>query len=220
MNNSFIYTLEKELKKKLPGSISQKKMAPESRDLFNMNISSKTKKSSIIILLYCKNSTWYTVLFQRPVYDGMHSGQVCFPGGKMEKRDNSLMETAIREAREEIGVDPENIKIIGELTSLYIPVSDYLVQPYIGYLDRDPVFVPDPFEVQDIITVPVQILIDPEIRKKKTVKFHGQNIVIPYFSIEHHDVWGATAMIISEFTDILVNPDFQHTDLYNADTAQ
>ena len=172
MNNDFITTLIKELKKPLPGKEVQFIMAPESRELFNIQVTSVTKKSGILIPIFIHNNIFHTVLFKRTEYNGIHAGQVCFPGGKTEKEDKSLEETAIREAWEEIGIDKNKVTIIGALTPLHIPVSDYLVNPYIGYLKYNPVFKIDPNEVEELIVTPIKEFTDENNIKKKNENMH------------------------------------------------
>ena len=150
----------------------------------------------------------YTVLILRTSDHGVHSGQVSFPGGKKEESDRSLEDTALREAEEEIGIKKNDVKVIGPLSELYIPTSGFLVQPFVGYLNKKPLFHPAKNEVAKLIEVSLDLIMDDGIVKETTIlesKTQNQKseIQIPYFDIHGEVVWGATAMIISELKKIL-----------------
>lgn len=198
MNTSaIINSLKKEFKKELPGKDIQYKMAPEGR--INVQTPGKPKKSGVLILLYAKHADLYTVFIKRSFYQGVHSGQVSLPGGKQEESDYSLSDTAIREAREEIGIDPHKVQLLGELTKLHIPVSQFEVYPYVGYYEGVPNFLPDFMEVAYIIEVNLMTLLSKDICKTSKQLHNGQNIIVPYYFIAGEQIWGATAMIVSEF---------------------
>ena len=217
--SSFINLLAKELENKLPGKKAQDKMSPDIRKRLNHAPDNKTKNSCVLIAIYSQNNEYFTILFKRPDYDGIHAGQVCFPGGKVESGDTSFEDTALREAAEEIGLNKKIVKIIGKLTPLYIPVSNYIVQPFIAYIESIPILVPDSKEVDRILIAPLKSLLNPENVMSKKINFRGSKMVIPYFFINSMEIWGATAMILSEFLTILKRPSFQHTDLYSADNV-
>ncbi len=206
----------------LPGTNSHKKMFPNVRftgkkqpDKLN------SKKSSVLILLYPKNNTLYIPFIQRHIYNGAHSGQISLPGGKYELSDKNLKHTALRETEEEIGIKPDSIEILGQLSSIYIPNSNFNVMPYIGFTNNTPVFTPDPFEVHSIIEAPLSKLIDPYSLDRYEKVINGVQIVAPCFNINNHKIWGATAMIISEFIDIINNSnDTTPSGSYNARNAR
>ncbi|MCP4520387.1 MAG: CoA pyrophosphatase [Cytophagales bacterium] len=157
------------------------------------------RKSAILILLYPKDEILHTVLMLRPQYEGKHSGQVSFPGGKKEPEDINLQETALREFSEEMGVSVDKTQIIGKLQEVYIPPSNFLVTPYIAYLPHSPTFFPNDYEVAELIEFPIRMLLEENIIKKKTIKFSAeQQFKTPYFDIQNQFVWGATALILSE----------------------
>lgn len=143
-----------------------------------------------------------TLLIKRAVYNGVHSGQIGFPGGKVEDTDPSIIATALREAEEEVGINPESVEILGLLTSLYIPVSNMLVQPVIGLLKAHPATHLNLQEVEYTINAPLSHLKDPDNRSVKTLNVHGNPLSAPYFRVGDEQVWGATAMIISEFIEL------------------
>lgn len=188
----------------LPGVNAHRLMAPSSRQMELNNVSQHSPKmSSVLLLLYKKQNIWYIPFIQRPVYNGFHSGQVSLPGGKNEKGDSSHLFTALRETREEIGVNPENINIIGNLTPLYIPKSNYNVFPFVGTLDTPPHFVADPKEVDDIIEVPLNNFLNHQSVKTFTYKRGNHTFSAPYYDAHGKKIWGATAMIIREFIELI-----------------
>ena len=202
---NFIQSLDSALDLSLPGRDVQFKMAPETR----VNNHAETagapsaRESSVLILLYPDANSVKTVLILRNEYDGVHSGQVSFPGGRYEKHDNSLIYTALREAHEEIAIKPEDVHVIGKLSKLYIPPSNFIVLPVVGYSFNKPLFECDKKEVQKVIEINIFDLLDEQYRKTKTIHIRGKSIVAPVYEIEGVTIWGATAMIISEFLAIL-----------------
>jgi len=202
----FIDQLRIRLKQPLPGEKSQFLMAPYKRErLSDISISEKKPRTSaVMILLYPHYNSIRTVLIERPVYDGVHSGQVAFPGGKFDPEDRSLEHTALRETEEEIGIRQSDINVIGRLTDLYISPSNFLVSPFIGFVDHLPSFVPNEREVNKIITIELSLLSDISIKGIKTITHSsGYKIKTPYYDVEGLTVWGATAMIISELNAIV-----------------
>ncbi|MEL6862853.1 MAG: CoA pyrophosphatase, partial [Bacteroidota bacterium] len=134
-----------------------------------------------------------------------HSGQVSFPGGRYEPEDKSLASGAIREAQEEVGINPSDIQLLGRLTELYIPVSNFLVHPFVGFVNHRPSFIPQESEVAEILEVPLSHLLDP--MNTRTTKIHlPQNVIlsdVPYYHVAQKVVWGATAMMLSEFLEVV-----------------
>ena len=202
---SIINSLEKRLTMPLPGEEAHLKMASKTRlkELGSVNDTSGAIPAGVLILLYPENRNINTVLIERQKYDGIHSGQISFPGGRKEEIDKSLIETALREAKEEVNIEPENVKIIGTLTELYIPPSNFLVLPVIGYLKTKPNFIPDDNEVAQIITADISFLFDDKYKKEKIIHVRGYKIKAPYYEVKGHVVWGATAMILNELSEIL-----------------
>jgi 8-oxo-dGTP pyrophosphatase MutT (NUDIX family) len=193
--------LEKILNLPLPGRIGQEKMAPFPVDenRFPIQIEKGYRKGAVLILFYPDKDLTWVPFIKRPIYDGVHSGQISFPGGKWDQGDSDLKETALREAEEEIGINSNKIELLGSLTNLYIPPSNFLVSPFIGFTPEKPEFVPDPFEVDRIISIPVHQLVHQSIRKIGKVRSgNGMKLNAPYFEIDKEVVWGATAMILGE----------------------
>ncbi len=198
--------LQKAFQGELPGKKAQLLMAPQPID--PRRIAAKVpeghRKSGVLLLFYPDASTIYFPLIKRPQYPGAHSGQVALPGGKVEEGDPDVVYTALREAEEEIGIDAGKVEVIGALTELYIPVSNFLVSPIVGFLDHKPTFIPEQREVARIIPTSLSDLIQPEIVKQTPIPFEGGKYWdTPYFDIAGEVVWGATAMILSELIQVL-----------------
>lgn len=199
-------SLKQRLSLPLPGQEAQLKMAHAERRLNygKFKIPDNPKKSAVLILLYESRNSIRFPLIVRPVYEGVHSGQISLPGGSYETSDKSLEITAIRETWEETGVDIKQIKILGSLSELYIPPSNYLVKPFVGVYKSQPVFNPHIREVARIVETDLEKIMDEKrIGEKKIVQSNGVTLLTPYFNIDGLIVWGATAMILSEFKSVL-----------------
>ena len=203
--------LFQEINFNLPGEKAHELMAPYKREkASSINIPDKNpKQSAVLMLIYPKNDIPHFTLIQRTAYKGTHGGQISFPGGKQEAEE-SLKETALRETFEEIGVTPDKVQVLGEITQIYVPPSNFLVSPFIGFVDFEPVFTPEVKEVEEIIEVKVSDLIDNEKIKQKKIKVgkHSENPIlmnVPYFELNYNTVWGATATILSEVRQMLIN---------------
>lgn len=207
MYTDFLKNLKEELKKDLPGEKAQIKMAPGIRNYFKPN--EKTRKAGVLILLYPKNQDLYISFIQRTEYNGPHSGQISFPGGKLEKGDKNIIETALRESHEEVGIDPKIVNIIGQLTPLHIPISNFVVFPIIGIYKDTPTFKADPNEVEKIIEIKLQDLINPNNCTSKEFKYGDLSFVAPIYNPNKLTIWGATAMILSEFLEIIKKNNFK-----------
>ncbi|AWW32911.1 coenzyme A pyrophosphatase [Echinicola strongylocentroti] len=189
------------IKTPLPGKAGQIKMAPKPMDeaRFAQEQIDNARIGAVLILLYPNGKDCMVPFIKRPDYDGTHGGQVSLPGGKKEPTDANLEETALRETEEEIGVPATKVKLLGKLSRLYIPPSNFLVTPFVGYVDELPLFTPDPREVARIIHCDFKTLVDNRIRKETTIKVRGDFMLqAPYFDIDKEVVWGATAMILAE----------------------
>ena len=200
-----IQSLRHRLEKPLPGPPAQYRMAPFGRQerVNTAQLQGDFRPSAVLILLY-PNPEPHFVLTLRHQYGGMHSGQVSLPGGRLEPEDIDLKHTALRETEEEVGVSQSEVEVIGRLTTLPIPVSRFEVHPFVGALSSPPVFTPEPKEVARIIETPLPLLTDPATRQQTMMDLMKyKNVQVPYFSLDGETVWGATAMILSEFVEIL-----------------
>lgn len=190
----------------LPGESAHKEMFPKRRVASEeIKMVDHYRISAVLAMLFEDNGL-KMVLTQRHNYPGQHSGQISFPGGKMEDIDLDTVHTALRETQEEIGVDPNQIDVMGKLTDVFIPVSKFLVHPYIGYFDGIPQFIPSEREVKEIITFHLSSLVDPLTLQKRNIKVSSGMVLkdIPCFIIEKKVVWGATALILNEIRTILM----------------
>jgi len=207
-----IKNLETALKEPLPGKHGQITMAPFPVDekRFVENIRPDFREGAVLMLFYPDlDKRAFVPFIKRPTYPGVHSGQIAFPGGKRESSDKDLAETALRETEEEIGVEASKVELIGKLSDLYIPASNFMVSPFIGFTFEKPDFRPDPKEVLRIINCPMHLILDKSIRKTGEVRGSGGfRMDAPYFDIESEMVWGATAMMLGEFTYLWEKMDF------------
>ncbi|KSA11953.1 NUDIX hydrolase [Maribacter dokdonensis] len=192
----------------LPGEASQYKMAPESRleELQRINISQKNpRRAGVMALFYPTNNMGTNLLLiLRKTYKGVHSNQVAFPGGKEEKSDDGLMTTALRETYEEVGVAPKDITVIKKISEIFIPPSNFMVQPYIGLYRNPKPFVKQDAEVELILEVPVSDFLDDTlVVSKKMTTSYAVDIEVPAFKLNGYIVWGATAMMMNEIKELL-----------------
>ena len=207
----WIALISERVKRPLPGKVAHLDMAPQPVDMrrFEGQFRDKPRSSGVLLLLYPENGEIYFPLIKRPEYLGVHSGQIALPGGKMELEDETIIHTAISEAEEEIGISRHSVQVIGQMSELYIPTSNFLVSPVIGFLEEKPILVPEEKEVQRIISTSLKGLLDKAIRKRKKLDLaSGFQLDTPYFEIDGEVVWGATAMILSELSFLLSEESF------------
>lgn len=197
---------KKLLDQPLPGEVAQVKMSPSSRFTgLNRPDRALARNSSVLILLFEKEHQVFFPLIRRTTYPGSHSGQISLPGGKSEPCDASPSDTALRETQEELGIHPNSIEIIGNLSPLYIPVSNFNVQPIIGWWHQPHPYCPDAREVEHIIEMPVKQLIKQDCPQTFSQLINNQEVISPFYHHEGHIIWGATAMILSEFRELLLS---------------
>jgi 8-oxo-dGTP pyrophosphatase MutT (NUDIX family) len=198
--------LRKRLEQPMPAEAAYRRFVPKltAGQRMSFKYTEPPRMAAVLILLYEKNGEVYFPLIQRPQYEGIHSGQMALPGGRQELEDADLTITALRETHEEIGIAPEHIKIIGNLSEFLVSASNHLILPVIGYMTTKPHFIPDEIEVDEIIEAPLSQLLDVSRLKEKEIEAaRGYRMTAPYFDIENKVVWGATAMMLSEFSMIL-----------------
>jgi 8-oxo-dGTP pyrophosphatase MutT (NUDIX family) len=182
---------------------AQLKMAPEIRRQ-QMEIPADARLAGVMILLFEIDKKWNTILIRRAEDGQTHSGQISFPGGKNEKFDVDIIATACRECEEEIGIKRNDIEVLGTLTPIYVPPSNFVVTATIGFIANAQNLKPDEKEVQEIIQVPLEFLFHPKIKKEQEVK---PNLMSPTYHLDETIiVWGATAMLISELEHLLNLP--------------
>lgn len=203
--NTSIELIKIELNKPLPGLEAQLNMSPSSRNqgIMDLNNGEKSKNSGVLILLFPKNEITHIVFIKRANSGGPHSGQIGLPGGKYELIDKNLIDTALRETDEEVGVKQNDVSVLGQLTPLFIPVSNITVLPVVGSINYCPVFVKEVKEVEEVIEVPLHEFVHKENKFIKTFTIREFEIIAPCYSAQEHIIWGATAMIMSEFIEIV-----------------
>ncbi|MGX1024932.1 CoA pyrophosphatase [Flavobacterium sp. CS20] len=208
MQFSYIEQFFPKIKKiDLPGEKAQALMAPESRkisltqkyDFLNAN------RAGVLILFFPDSADDVNfVLILRKTYKGVHSNQVALPGGRYENEDRNLIQTALRETEEEVGVASSSVEVIRPMTELYIPPSNFLVKPTLAKIDYQPVFTKQESEVEKIIPVKLKDFILPSCIKTRSIQTsHNKEKQVPIFDLNGHVVWGATAMMLSELREIL-----------------
>ena len=144
------------------------------------------------------------VLILRKTYKGVHSNQIGFPGGRVEEEDESLQHTALRETEEEVGIPRTEVQVLRKLTRLYIPPSNFWVQPYVGLLQNTPNLIPQESEVEKILEVDLDDFLNEQNFINQTLSTsYARNIEVPAFMLNGHVVWGATAMMLSELKEML-----------------
>lgn len=202
----FITSLKTALQTELPGYTAQLEMAPGGRGALPRYVENPTD-ASVLILFYEKEGKWLIPFIQRPNRNPKdpHNGQIAFPGGRYETEDKTYLKAALREAQEEVGVIAEDVHVLGALTPLYIPISGYLVHPFVGYLPYVPDFVLQKEEVHSVIEAPLLTFQTSDSRKHKDMTFRNRMSLknVAYFDVEDKVIWGATAMMMSELLAVL-----------------
>lgn len=187
----------------LPGESAQYMMAPYGRKLSVENSTRNLRDAAVLVPILEIEGQLYLILTLRSSYDGIHSAQVSFPGGKFEEGETNASDVALREAYEEIGIKVKDVEILGDLSSLIIPVSLMRVYPIVGWINQNFELSPDPREVERIIIASIQDFHPEKKLYSKTILKQG--IEVPYFLVDGEIVWGATAMIISELIMTISN---------------
>ena len=195
-------------KMELPGEAVQFKMAPIERlqELKRVAREKNTAKQAGVMSLFYPSENFETklILILRKTYKGVHSAQVGFPGGKLEAQDRTIQDAALRETEEEVGVSRDTISVLKKLTEIYIPPSNFFVQPFLGITSESPKFVPQEKEVEALIEVTLQdFMNDVNIITQTLSTSYATSIEVPAFKLNGHIVWGATAMMLNEVRELL-----------------
>lgn len=197
------HTISKLLQSELPGAKSHYKMLPPGRVLKAAPADKNRKKnSSVLLLLFQENNELFACLIKRPSHMKHHAGQIALPGGRMEEGETAV-ETALRETFEEIGVPQEEIQIIGQLTKFYVEVSRFEIQPIVGWLNQRPTVTLCCYEVEKMIFFPIRNFKPPH--QEIQLETVSGKLNVPCIKFEDEIIWGATAMILSEFYDVIKN---------------
>lgn len=200
--NALIENIKNNLQKPLSAEVSHQLMEALSAKYLDLKPDEKTRKSAVLILLYPHENEIYFPLILRNTYNGFHSGEIGLPGGKYELTDENLIQTALREACEEIGIKTEEVEILGTLTEIYIGPSNFLVLPVVGYLPYKPTIIADAREVVAVFEVKLNDFSNPKMRETASIPIPNDLVVTPYYKVENHKVWGASAKMINELLSI------------------
>lgn len=204
--HDFLHNIDLLKSKPLGGLEAQFKLAPKLRLRYDAKkIQANNPKKAAVLALFYPDESGETMflLTQRASYKGTHSAQISFPGGKIEEQDSSLFETALREANEEVGIVPDSVSKVREITDVYIPPSNFLATPFIAYSESKPQFKLNE-EVASIIEVKVtELLDDSNIDSVLMNTSYMKQIEVPCFRLKEHIVWGATGMMLSEIKEML-----------------
>jgi 8-oxo-dGTP pyrophosphatase MutT (NUDIX family) len=202
-------TLSDYLKNALPGEESHLEVSPLGRGKSSdaLKKAQNAKESAVSLVLFEESNILKSVLIQRSVYNGAHSGQISLPGGKRDDLDADLRDTALRECEEEIGIPKDELIDVGMLTPVYIPVSNFSVFPFVFFHPSVPQFTRDPKEVVDIIVFDIKEICFEESLKQTSIPLSRNQVLnnVPCFVINDKIVWGATALVLNEFRRLLMN---------------
>lgn len=198
-------SIERSLHQPLPGLPAQVRMAPIPRPLHPSTPEHRPREGGVLLLLFpaAHGGDLHLVLTRRTDTVGSHKGQISFPGGRVDLGDASPAHTAVREACEEIGVCTDELRILGALTPLYIPPSDYTIYPFVAYLPRQPRFQPHPGEVAELLEIPISFFQDDQHVQIEDWLIRDEPRQVPFFDVYGHKVWGATAMVLAEFVEVI-----------------
>ncbi|MCE5332786.1 MAG: CoA pyrophosphatase [Bacteroidales bacterium] len=200
--------IKKKLLQPLPGLSSHLKMAPASRAgeiaRFNGNLRN-ARKSAVMILLFHEDERLKVILIRRSFYVGIHAGQIAFPGGRYEESDADIKHTALREIYEEVGIPAEKIEVIGRLSDIYVPPSNFLISVFVGYLNEKPRYKADEREVAEIIEIDMDDFFREDVIQEKEFVVPSAKISVNalYYKVGNVDLWGASAMVMAELLDVL-----------------
>ncbi len=202
--DTIIERIEEGLRAPLPGLTAQLRMVHEPRPGTKayFEVEGTSLKAGVLVLLCRREGRIRLLLTRRTDRVLHHRGQISFPGGEQHPGE-SLEATALRETQEELGLDLAAVRIMGRLTPLYIPPSNFCIYPTVAFLPGTPEFRPQPDEVADVIEAPLEHLIDPSSVKTETWDLGGREVVVPFYEFDGHKIWGATAMVLAEFLAVL-----------------
>lgn len=206
MNSNFYQDLKSAISKSLPGKTAHLKMAPALRSEKYMSPNGSYKKASVHLTVFEKDSEPHLIFIKRAsvIKEDKHSGQIGFPGGQVEESDKSLEDCALRETNEELGLNLSKIELLGPMTPIYVYVSNFMVYPFVGIYHGDPEYILQKSEVDYVIEAPISDFLDDSIIKTKDIQIR-QGILkdVPFYDLQGETLWGATAMMTSEFISII-----------------
>lgn len=200
--------IRQKLSQPLPGLSSHLKLAPPERAkeiagyLANQQ---NAKQSAVMILLFNKNNRTKVILIRRSFYVGIHAGQIAFPGGRYEETDPSIEFTALREIEEEIGIGADKIEVLGRLSDIYVPPSNFLISVFVGFLNEKPLYIADQREVAEVIEIDMADFFAENVIQQKefVVPSTAGSVNAAYYNVGNVELWGASAMVMTELLDLL-----------------
>ena len=215
-SETLIERLQQRLKEELPGIKSWDRMAVKSKkgesieseslqkysDWIAEEKLSAMKKAAVLIALFQREDGWYFPLIKRPMHEKNHPGQIALPGGAMEKNE-TLEKTALREAFEEVGIIPSKVEIIGTLTPVPVPVSNYVISPFVGIIEIEPEWKINKDEVEELIILKLDDLISADNGYSEDWNLRGNQVKVPIFKLMDKTIWGATATVLCELIDLI-----------------
>lgn len=206
-NNFFqwVQQIQAKLNDPLPGLAQQLQMAPPYREVPNEAwVMAQNPKIAAVLAIFAFQAHEASLIFtKRKSYAGVHSNQVSFPGGKSEPEDASLLATALRESEEEVGLPLASTQILGSLTPLYIPPSNFLVHPFVAVVHELPNWQIQETEVDELLSIPVSYLLSGDSRTQREITVAGSTRLVPGFVWGEHFIWGATAMMLEELLAVV-----------------
>ncbi len=198
------HSLEESLSGAKPGLKAQLRMTPNPRPGHQVyyEVEDSCLKAGVLVLLYPREDNLYLVLTRRTDRVDFHKGQISFPGGRQEAEEG-LEQTAVREAQEELEVDPGSIRILGMLTPLYIPPSNYCIYPVVALTESRPDFQPSQLEVAEVLEIPLDHLLNPQNIRREMWTIGDTDVEVPFYAFGKHKIWGATAMVLAELLEMI-----------------
>lgn len=202
----FLKNCSKIEKIKVNASKAHQEFTPAGRGTFSQNHKThNTKEAAVMAIISPVEGVTHLTFIIRSIYDGAHSGQIAFAGGKREQNDTTILETAYREVEEEIGVKKNNLIFLRELTSVYVPVSDFRVYPFLAYAEETLTYIPQQSEVDKVVTLPLEdLFLETNIKRISVNSSNHNKIKAPAFVLDNYKIWGATSMILNEVKQIIV----------------
>ena len=203
--NEFVSIIDKNLKLPRPGFEAQKRMAPRLLDgnyTHDIEAPVGTRVNGVLVFVYPEDDRPHILFTVRTNHLPTHKGQISFPGGGLNNGED-VVSAALREAEEEVGLLRNDVKVVGQLSDLYIPVSNNVLSPVVAISEKKPVFEPNPEEVERVLVSPIDLFMDDKCKCEEVWKLHDREIIVPYWNMFDVPLWGATAMVLSEFLEVL-----------------
>jgi 8-oxo-dGTP pyrophosphatase MutT (NUDIX family) len=201
---TWLENLAQRLRGAKPGLSSQLKMVPDPRPGHKtyQDVGDSCNKAGVLVLLYPWQDRLHVVLTRRTSSVAHHQAQISFPGGHKDSHE-TVLETALRATEEELSIAPSSVRILGELTPLYIPPSNYCIYPVVAAAESRPDFRPSPREVAEVLEIPLDHLLDAQNIRREDWRLRDLDVSVPFYFFQGHKIWGATAMVMAELLDLI-----------------